>query len=415
MIRACESLRTKLSSKISKPPKKASVVTYSWRIDEEHLQNVSLKNIKVNLTLEINQSLERSFKCGSDETFVKTEGNVTIYYNAKNMIATVEQKDPSTNNVERFGIKLKRDIYIVGKRVELPPLWEPTQSYTCKLFPVEENTDEYKAIASSFNSSMPLAEILSIQRTQNLLKLVHYYNEILNIRLGRENANEVFLYHGTRSTNPSIIVSSQEGFDARLSGNQNLWGPGIYFSDDPNYVNEFAFRSRNPETKVVSRQILIASVALGSCFNYGNLCYPALTRPPIEIKETETSFQDSSSSTMKISNTLSSMTTEILSNETTHTSPISDEDLSNNTETTNTLMNDIGNHHFFDYQTSRRYDSVSGITRGSRVYAVYNSNHCCPQYLIKYKVPEDQPSDTEFPTQQIIVQDFNEEKENKTI
>lgn len=241
-------------------------------------------------------------------------------YNLKEFVATTEGD-------ERFTYEIYRQVLIAGKIVKLPKYWTPTQSHTCQLFKVDETSEEFKNIASTFNDTIKkksngstddknIYTITCIQRIQNLLVYQKYYSYISASALNSngEIENEKLLFHGTRNIPPGAIISSQEGFDTRLAGNQNLWGPAAYFAEDAEYVHAFAFN--NSHTK--SKQIIVASVMLGSCFNYGTLCNPSLQQPPINIDST------------------------------------------------------------------RRYDSVSGVTKGSRIYAVFNSSRSCPRYIISY-------------------------------
>ena len=47
----------------------------------------------------------------------------------------------------------------------------------------------------------------------------------------KEDLNEVIVFHGSRSTDPSENYSSLEGFDFRFS-TEGLWGRANYFTSD---------------------------------------------------------------------------------------------------------------------------------------------------------------------------------------
>ena len=49
------------------------------------------------------------------------------------------------------------------------------------------------------------------------------------------------LFHGTRLTQPQIIYSGEDGLDIRYANNGGAYGPGIYFANNSNYSNTYAF------------------------------------------------------------------------------------------------------------------------------------------------------------------------------
>jgi len=210
---------------------------------------------------------------------------------------------------------------VAGRPIVLPQFWSPVQNYTCQMFPVAEESEEFKKVEEMFRDTMPDAKIQVLQRIQNLLTLHKYYAE--NRKIASEcystqpAQTEHLLFHGTKNLSPTAIISSQEGFDTRLASSQNLWGPATYFAEDASYADKYAFR-----TGPTTRQMMVASVAVGSCFDYGTLCNPTLNQPPIDV------------------------------------------------------------------HNKGRYHSVSGITKDSRVYAIFNSNQCLPQYVITYSLDE---------------------------
>lgn len=214
--------------------------------------------------------------------------------------------------------------------------WTVEQSHTCQLFDLESDTEEFKIVEEMVHDSMPAAEVTSVQKIQNLLQYQKYYLEKLHVAAMNDLPNpddlplgfEKLLFHGTRRIPPAHIISSQEGFDVRLSATQNLWGSGAYFSESASYTHAFAHSSSlNPGVS----QILIASVLVGESFDYGKMCNTSLRQAPLRISHRQLGS-----------------TTELL----------------------------------------KRFDSVSGETKNSKVYAVYSSSKACPRYLVKYKLPD---------------------------
>jgi len=290
---------------VRKPRVKA--VYYQWKI------KIFTKDKKLEgeytCPSQLNRILELEFRKNTEE--FTTGVGVKTTYNLKDR--TIR------HSVESKSIyKLKRIVLVAGREIKLGQYWDPIQTHTCQLFPVteEKNNKEFSAIVSTLKETLPDAKIISVQRIQNLLVYQKYYSEKPRITLASGEKNEKILFHGTRNISPGTIISCQEGFDPRLAGNQNLWGPAAYFAEDAKYVDSFAFRTLCDGE--IAKQIIIASVTLGDCFDYGELCNPSLRQPPINI------------------------------------------------------------------ETKNRYDSVSGITKDTRVYAVFNSAQCCPRYIVKY-------------------------------
>ena len=214
----------------------------------------------------------------------------------------------------------RRTTTIAGRPVSLPQGWTIPQSHTCQLFPVLPASQEYLDLEAKLHATLPNATITSIQRIQNLLVHQKYSAELLRItsECAKEDEDppqiEHLLFHGTKNLHPGTLICSQEGFDPRMAGSQNMWGPGAYFAEDASYSDMYAYRQG------AERQLLVASVALGSCFDFGTVTSQRMDQPPLDVLH-------------------------------------------------------AGRHH-----------SISGITKDSRVFAVYNSSQCAPRYLIKYKV-----------------------------
>jgi len=306
IIQERKQFTSKMDSFVILKKRKVSPVFYQWVVtiwDNGEKAGMYKCNPALNSTLEL------EFRKGSKNHQMQLGHNKEVSFDIKEG-AVKPIQDLSSS----FEYRLERRVLVAGRHVQLPKYWNPTQSHTCQLFEVETDSKEFKDIQETVKETLPQAKIKAIQRIQNLLVYQRYYTEIPRVELASGERNEKFLFHGTRNVSPGTIISCQEGFDTRLAGNQNLWGPAAYFAEDAKYVDAFAFRTF-PDTK----QIIVASVTLGACFDYGQLCNPSLRQPPINIK------------------------------------------------------------------TKQRFNSVSGVTKDSRVYAVFNSAQCCPRYIVKYE------------------------------
>lgn len=74
---------------------------------------------------------------------------------------------------------------------------------------------------------------------------------------------ETQLFHGTRASEPSDLVSSEEGFDMRFS-NEGMWGRGVYFAESLNYSDRYAYKLPVPHNHV--KQVFLAKVLTGVSF-----------------------------------------------------------------------------------------------------------------------------------------------------
>jgi hypothetical protein len=48
------------------------------------------------------------------------------------------------------------------------------------------------------------------------------------------------MYHGTSGTKPSLIYTSDEGFDMKFS-REGMWGLANYFAKKSSYSNNYAY------------------------------------------------------------------------------------------------------------------------------------------------------------------------------
>jgi len=319
-IQAKKQFTSKLDNFVTKRRKKILPVFYQWTIiislycDEALQEGTSDQEIgqyKCNPAL--NRELELKFRQGT-KIFTST-----LFQNRK-LIFDLEKNVVTQPGKSGFKYTLERRVLVAGRYIKLPKHWNPTQTHTCQLFEVGKATSEFKNIEQTLKNTLPGAKVTAIQRIQNLLVYQKYYAELPRVEFASNEVNEKFLFHGTRNISPGAIISCQEGFDTRLAGNQNLWGPAAYFAEDAKYVDAFAYKNQSCNSSgAPTKQIIVASVALGACFDYGELCNPSLKQPPINIR------------------------------------------------------------------TKQRYNSVSGVTKDSRVYAVFNSAQCCPRYIVNYE------------------------------
>lgn len=216
---------------------------------------------------EINIQIEKSFKSGKphvsveldhfvyytiffDSMIMRCDGNDYIYYVKRNVKSSNVIQIP----VNRFNTDQ-------SLQISYPMEWE-SQSNICELKEVLRTSMEFRRIEKLISTTVP-ANIASIKRIQNQhLWRRYYFERSFVASKNGGNANEMDLFHGTRSTDPVEIYNGEEGFDMRYS-KKGRWGMGIYFADAASYSYSFGYY--DPETK--TKQMLFNRVAIGSAFS----------------------------------------------------------------------------------------------------------------------------------------------------
>ena len=70
-------------------------------------------------------------------------------------------------------------------------------------------------------------------------------------------ANAMLLFHGTTSTDPSIIIDSHEGLDYRFNGkNATMLGKGVYFHKNASYSDGYAYKKGTHKIMIVAKVLV---------------------------------------------------------------------------------------------------------------------------------------------------------------
>ena len=192
---------------------------------------------------------------------------------------------------------------------------------------IPDDDEEFKRVEKLFHQSISRAKfkIVGLQRIQHRF-LWHEY-QLAKQRMHRKNkgqANERELFHGTRCTKPEMIYSSEKGFDMRFA-NKGLWGTGTYFAEKAIYSDGYAYL----KSSLSPRQIFLAKVLLG--IGQSDAPQDKNRRIP-DLRLSVDGAQRS------------------------------------------------GGEGDIQY----RYDSLNGVTGGSRVHIIFDNGHAYPYYLIDY-------------------------------
>ena len=204
---------------------------------------------------------------------------------------------------------------------EYPQEWED-QAQTVKVFLVQQGNPEWNKVDHLFKTTMPNSTIIQISRIQNTWLWERYVFQ--RKRLGIKNGgsiNEQDLFHGTRSNDPRVIYENEDGFDMRYSA-QGMWGQANYFAVNASYSHNYAHATPDG-----AREMFLVKVLTGDSYDCPS--NSSLRKPPMKASGPSASGEVS----------------------------------------------------FAQVQ----YDTVTGVTSGSRVYMIYDNDKAYPAYLIKYR------------------------------
>lgn len=212
---------------------------------------------------------------------------------------------------------------VVTKRNLQPKFWLE-QRTQCEVFAVRTDSEEWKFVALQFKRSLPSAEIQQITRNQNiwLFEGHQFYKQRINKKNGG-HVNEIMLFYGNKNTNPENICKSE---DQRFY-TKGKWGMGAYFTKEALHAHGYAYEHDDG-----SQSLIMATVILGYCKDFGTQPSPTLRIPP-QRPVTEDSYM----------------------------------------YTINCAQ--------------PKFDSVVGkVTEAIPLYVVYNHQNVYPAYLIKYRL-----------------------------
>ena len=168
-----------------------------------------------------------------------------------------------------------------------------------------------------------MVKLVSIKRIQNefLWEKYHQHKERMSYK-GSERINELELFHGSSSTAPEEIYKSEEGFDMRFS-HQGMWGRGNYFAKDARYSCSYAHEPDSHDVDPSQGKVkqIFLAIVLTGD-SYVSSPDKSLRVPPYKPSE---SFE-------KV-----------------------------------------------------RYDTVNGVSAGSRIYITYSNDKAYPLYLISFQ------------------------------
>ena len=163
------------------------------------------------------------------------------------------------------------------KRCCYPVEWEQQQK-ACELKAVLVNSVEWNGVLEEMKKTMSNVKLVKVERVQNRPLWDKYDLEMghMKDRNGDGGINEKLLFHGTRGTDPKVIVESVKGIDFRYSNQHRnlLWGKGAYFAVNASYSDNYSHHNSS------GKQMLLVRVLTGQSYSYGSRNDTSLTKPP---------------------------------------------------------------------------------------------------------------------------------------
>ena len=159
-----------------------------------------------------------------------------------------------------------------------PLEWEP-QEHDFELKGVCQKNSEWKSVEGLMKRSLRNIKVIQIHRIQNRQLWDKYDLEMKHMSERNDGkVNEMKLFHGTRKTDPNVIIRAVRGIDFRYSRRdyQLLWGTGAYFAVNASYSDRYCYIDSNSGMK----QLLLVRVLTGRSCSYGKTNDPNLTKPP---------------------------------------------------------------------------------------------------------------------------------------
>lgn len=143
------------------------------------------------------------------------------------------------------------------------------------LVPIEPGSGEWLFVLGKCSAGSRPAwrpQLLSVARVDKPVLWARYAE--VRTRIEREVAAggltsdvERWLWHGTSSHAPEVIISDRVGFDPRF-GNVGMWGRAAYFAEEASYSDGYAHKLSGG----VVRQIILARVAVGRAYDCASVC-----------------------------------------------------------------------------------------------------------------------------------------------
>ena len=172
----------------------------------------------------------------------------------------------------------------VKEDVSRPLEWEGDDSSTGLLLKeVTPTSYEFTKVLNLMQRTLPNARITKLERIQNEWLWTRYsqHRELIK-KKNQGKAQELDLFHGTRTNPPDRIYTGEEGFDMRFSA-QGMWGMGNYFAVNASYSHAYAHPLASGY-----RQMFLVKVVVGESYDCPS--NSSLRMPPEKQSKTTSMF-----------------------------------------------------------------------------------------------------------------------------
>jgi len=140
-----------------------------------------------------------------------------------------------------------------------PETWSFESKSEEDLVDVSLTSDEVSHLMSAWSETLNQSKIIKIERVQNSALWERFANSKITMMCNNdtEDVNEQLLWHGTRQTNPNVIIHS--GLDFRYSG-QGMWGRATYFATKASYSQGYCFNSSSGVGQMFFVRVILGRV-----------------------------------------------------------------------------------------------------------------------------------------------------------
>lgn len=133
---------------------------------------------------------------------------------------------------------------------------------------------EYQSIADRFSETIPACKIVKIQRNQNRKLWMWYLLRRQEVsKKNKNNANEKFLFHGSRANAYNTIL--KEGLDHRVALLTGAIGAGIYFAQSASTSHAYVSQDNYGTKQMLLCRVTVGDVGKGNNqqLTFSSLCF----------------------------------------------------------------------------------------------------------------------------------------------
>jgi len=152
--------------------------------------------------------------------------------------------------------------------------FQPAEPPKYRLERLPEDSQEFGMVTQLLALSLPSAQVAHVLKVHNPKLKQNFEQKRVEIcQKHGEDFEVMYLFHGTRSSCPSQICSSDNGFDLAFARSASMWGKGLYFAERADYSHAYSHMC-----PCGLNSIFVASVMLGKVVH--QISNTTLCQPP---------------------------------------------------------------------------------------------------------------------------------------